>query len=72
MELTSKEIKRQARGTLTGHYALPMKAFLFSTLLTAFANFPFQRSLQQHPGNFQIVIFLLASFIISLLSGILT
>lgn len=71
MKLTSKELKRQARESLTGHYGVPMAAFILIQLISFVANSPFQLSVQSRPNTFQIVIFLLASAIIALLASIL-
>ena len=67
MKLKTKELKRQARESLTGHYGVPMAAFILIQLISFVANSPFQLSVQSRPNTFQIVIFLLASAIIALL-----
>lgn len=71
MKLSSKELKRTARETLTGRYGIPMLAFVMTELIVLIINSPFQISLQNNPGAFQTVIFLLASLIISLISTVL-
>ena len=71
MKLSSKELKRRSRETLTGHYGIPMLAFVMTELIILIINSPFQLSLQNNPGAFQFIIYLLASLIISLLSMVL-
>ena len=71
MKLKTKELKRQARESLTGHYGVPMAAFILIQLISFVANSPFQLPVQSRPNIFQIVIFLLASVLISLLASIL-
>lgn len=71
MKLSSKELKRSARETLTNHYSIPMLAFVTTQLIVFIINSPFQTSLQNNPGSFQTIIYLLASAIISLLSTVL-
>lgn len=71
MKLSSKELKRRARAALTGHYGIPMSAFVMTQLIVFIINSPFQLSVQNNPGTFQTVIFLLASLIISLISTVL-
>ena len=71
MKLSSKELKRQARQTLTGQYGLPMEAFIISQFLTAAAYLPFQLFFQNNPDHTQMVLSLLASLIISLLSAVM-
>lgn len=71
MKLSSKELKRRARAALTGHYGIPMLAFVITQLIVLTINFPFQLSLQNNPGTFQTVIYLLASLIVSLITAVL-
>ena len=40
MKLSSKELKRQARKTLSGHYGLPMGAFVITELIVLAADLP--------------------------------
>lgn len=72
MKLSSKELKRRSRETLTGHYGTPMLAFVIMELIILIINSPFQLSLQNNPGTFQTVISLLASLIISLITVVLS
>lgn len=72
MKLSSKELKRQARETLSGRYGLPMGAFVVTELIIIAINFPFNLSLQLNPNNTQAIIYSLASLIISLLSIVLS
>lgn len=71
MKLTAKELKRQARESLNGRYSVPMAAYVLTQLIVLFVNFPFNLSLQSNPSTFQIIVFILASLIISLLSAVL-
>ena len=71
MKLTSKELKRRAREILTGHYGLPMRAFLIIELIVLLISSPFGLPLESRPNAFQLAIWLLSSLIISLLSTVL-
>lgn len=71
MKLSSKELKRRSRETLTGHYGIPMLAFVMAQLIALIITSPFQLSLQNNPGTFQVIIYLLATLIITLLSMVL-
>lgn len=71
MNHTSKELKRRARESLTGHYRLAMTAFVTAYLLIFLLNVPFRPSLQEPANKFQITISFLASCIIWLLSVVL-
>lgn len=71
MKLTSKELKRRARETLTGRYGLPMLAHVIVQIIVIIISTPFQPPVGSTPGSFQIAVFVLASFIISLLSAVL-
>ena len=70
MRQLSSEQKRRARESLTGHFGLAMSAFLTVNLLVFLLNIPFQPS-TENPDRFQMLIFFLSSFIISLLSVVL-
>lgn len=69
MKLTSRELKRQARGTLTGRYGIPMAAFVIFQLIVMAISFPFNLSIL-NPAVSQIIIHTLASVIISLISTV--
>ena len=71
MKLSAKELKRNARETLTGHYGIPMLSFVMTELIVLIINSPFQLSFQNNPTSFQFVISLVASLIISLLTTVL-
>ena len=71
MKLTAKELKRQARESLIGRYGVPMAAFVLTELIILLINLPFNLSFQSNPDTFQMIVFSLASFIISLLSAVL-
>lgn len=72
MNLSCKELKRQARETLNGRYGLPMGTFVVTELIVTAAVFPFQYSYQRNPGTLQTVTYTLAAFIVSLLSAVLS
>lgn len=72
MELKSKELKRRARENLNGKYGLPMGAFVVTELIVLCITSPFNFALQRNPSVSQAIIFYLASFIISLLTIILS
>lgn len=72
MKLSSKELKRLARERLTGHYGLPMGAFVMTQLIVVLISFPFNLSLQTNPNSFQMMISSLATLFISLLSLLLS
>lgn len=71
MKASAKELKRQARETLTGRYTLPMGAFAISQVIAVCANMPFELSLQSNPTVFQITISGLAYLFISLVLVVL-
>ena len=71
MKQTSKELKRLARETLTGHYGVTMAAFTVTELILLLANLPFNLFLESNPTGIQRILSFLASMIISLLSTIL-
>lgn len=71
MKLTSKELKRRAREALAGRYGLPMASFVIVQMIVLIVDAPFSPSLGSAPGSFQITVYLLSSFIISLLSSVL-
>lgn len=72
MNLSCKELKRQARETLNGRYGLPMNVNVMTGLMVFAASFPFNYSFQKNPGTLQLVTYYFATFIISLLSIVLT
>ena len=70
MKLTSKELKRRARGILTGRYGLPMGAFVLSELIIFLISSPFGLPFP-NPTTMQITIWILSTLIISLLTSVL-
>lgn len=72
MKLSSKELKRQARETLNNRYSIPMLAFSLTQLLVVVISLPFESMLPTNPNPVQLLIYLLATFIIGLLSIILS
>ena len=71
MKVPSRELKRRARESLTGHYRLPMAACFFSQLLIFAVEIPFNLSYQFNPSSFQAIVYMLATVILSLLSVVL-
>lgn len=72
MKPASKELKRQARENLTGHYGTTMAAFIITELIIMVLNFPFNLAYQFNPSNFQMIVTYLATLIVSLLSVVLS
>ncbi|MCM1256476.1 MAG: DUF975 family protein [Roseburia sp.] len=72
MNLSCKELKRQARETLNGRYGLPMGTYVTAGLIVLAVTFPFNYSYQKNPDVLQSVIYSLATVIISLLSIVLS
>lgn len=72
MKLSSKELKRQARETLSGHYGLPMGAFVITELIVLAVDLPFNLMMQNPPTQLQMIVSSLANIIISLLSIVLS
>ena len=72
MNLSSKELKRQARETLNNRYGLPMLAFLLTQVIVMAISLPFDFMLPTNPNTSQLLIYTLTTFIISLLSIVLS
>lgn len=72
MKLSSKELKRIARGNLTDHYNIAMRAFISVMLLSLLIDLPFSALLRtEHPTMMQNILYCIAEFLISIIVGIL-
>lgn len=72
MKLSSKELKRIARGNLTDHYNIVMKAFISVMFLSLLIDLPFSTLLRpEHPTMMQNILYCIAEFLISIIVGIL-
>lgn len=72
MKLSSKELKRIARGNLTDHYNIVMKAFISVMFLSLLIDLPFSALLRpEHPTMMQNILYCIAEFLISIIVGIL-
>lgn len=72
MKRPSAELKRIARENLRGHYALPIGASMVASIITTVALLPFNFIYQLNRTNANFVFYYAASFIISLVSTILS
>lgn len=73
MNTTRKELKRIARGNLTGHYLVPIQVFLLTTCITSALELPFSLLRTGSTNStLQTVTFFLAEFLITLVSSVLT
>lgn len=71
MKRTSKEIKRIARDILNNRYTIPMGAFVTASLIPAVIEIPFSLSGSDYPTTIQVIIFLLAEYLIMLIGLVL-
>lgn len=71
MKRSSKELKRIARDMLNNRYTVPMGAFIAATFIPAVIEIPFSLPVNSYLSPSQIIIFLLAEFIILLISQVL-
>lgn len=72
MNLPLKEIKRIARGNLTGHYNIPIQMFIYSTTIIMFAELAFIGLQNPYATTMQTVILYIAEFLIALISSVFT
>ncbi len=72
MKRPSKEIKRIARDILNDRYGVPMGAFVAVSIIVAVMEIPFSMSLGANPTTSQLIIVLLAEFLITLVSFVLS
>lgn len=71
MKRKSKELKRIARDILNNRYNVPMGAFVAAGLITAVIEIPFLMSMGDYPSTSQIILALLAGYLIMLISQVL-
>lgn len=72
MKRPSKELKRIARDILNHRYSVPMGAFVTASLIAAVIEIPFSLSPQTEPATMQLVISLLAEYLILLIVLVLS
>lgn len=72
MKRSSKELKRLARENLTGHYNIPMGAFVVAGAITLAIELPFSMLQNTHNAPIQSVVFYIAEFLISLIGAVLS
>lgn len=72
MNISRKELKRIARGNLTGHYLVPMQVFILATVLTSAIELPFLMMQTTDATMVQTVTLYLAEFLIALVGSVLT
>lgn len=72
MKRSSKELKRIARDMLNNRYNVPMGAFVTASFITAVIEIPFSLSLGDYPTTSQVVITLLAEYLILLIGQVLS
>ena len=71
MSRTSKELKRIARENLTGHYNIPMGAFIVSSMITLAIELPFSMLQSEYSTTLQVIISYVAEILISLIGVVL-
>lgn len=71
MKRTSKELKRISRDILNDRYRVPMGAFVAASIITAAIEIPFSLSMGDNPTTMQLIISLIAEFIIALIAFVL-
>lgn len=71
MKRSSRELKRIARDLLNNRYNVPMGAFVTASLITAVIEIPFSLSFNGYLSTSQIVISLLANYLILLIGLVL-
>lgn len=71
MSRTSKELKRIARENLTGHYNIPMGAFIVSSMITLAIELPFSMLQSEYSTTLQVIISYVAEVLISLIGVVL-
>lgn len=72
LNIPRKELKRIARGNLTGHYLVPIQVFIFATIITSAIELPFLMIQTTNATTVQTVTFYLAEFLIALVGSVLT
>lgn len=71
MKRSSKELKRLARDFLNNRYNVPMGAFVTASIITAVLEIPFSLSPDSFPSAPQLIISLLANYLIILIGTVL-
>ena len=72
MKRSSKEIKRISRDILNDRYSVPMGAFVAASFIPMAIEIPFSMSMNDTPATSQMIITLLAEFLISLVAFVLS
>ena len=72
MKRSSKEIKRISRDILNDRYRVPMGAFVAASFIPLVIEIPFSMSMNTTPSTSQMIITLLAEFLISLVAFVLS
>lgn len=72
MKKSSTELKRSARETLNGRYGISMLTFLINGIIPFFLLLPFSLNISTTSSTSQLLIYYLASLIISIISIILS
>lgn len=72
MKRSSKEIKRISRDILNDRYSVPMGAFVAASFIPMAIEIPFSMSMGNNPANSQLIITLIAEFLIALVSYVLS
>lgn len=65
-----KEIMRNARVQLVGHYHLPMRAFIFTSLILSLIEWPFSRLYDANPYLRQTIILIVVEILITLIHSL--
>lgn len=71
MKRSSKELKRISRDLLNDRYGVPMGAFVLANVIVVAVGIPFSMSMGETPTPLQLVIALLAQYLITLISFVL-
>ena len=71
MQRSCKELKRIARGNLTNKYTVPLKAYLWSALITMLIEFPFSMMQTKEVLSTRNIIIFAAQLLISIASIVL-
>ncbi len=71
MRRSSKELKRIARENLTGHYNIPMGAFIVSSMITLAIELPFSMLQSEYATTLQVITTYVAEVLISLIGVVL-
>lgn len=72
MQRSCKELKRIARENLNNNFSLPMKAYLYATIITMLVEFPFSMMQTAEARSTQNMIIFVAQMLISIAAIVLT